>query len=160
MKITKTTLDELEIFEAESRVTLSYLIRKSERYNFSRSTYYNGRFRDSYLKNEENSEVLDYTAISSQNGHYLIQTHNRKSQCDGPITFTTTRMLFEEPVNVGSQIFSEYRGVYAYIRSPEPGIYHLKYPNGDSFTYKYKNGKLIEIETPQFIGKIRIVLEQ
>ncbi|MCS6979574.1 MAG: hypothetical protein N2050_09165 [Flavobacteriales bacterium] len=157
MTLRKTTLDALEIFEVESRVTVGFFMRKTERYNFSRSTYLNGIFKESYLKNEENNLVTDYTAISSQNGQYLIQTDNRRSQCDGPITFTTTRMLFEEPVNVGSKIFSEFRGVYATLNSHEPGRYTVRYPNGDTFYYRYQNGRLVELETPQFIGRVRMV---
>ncbi|MCX7768998.1 MAG: hypothetical protein N2110_08250 [Flavobacteriales bacterium] len=157
MTIKKSILDAMEIFEVESRVTVGFLLHKTERYNFSRSIYLNGVFRESYLKNEENQQVLDYTAVSSQNGSYLIQTDNRRSYCDGPITFTTTRMLFEEPVNVGSRIFSEFRGVYATLHSHEPGRYIVRYPNGDTFTYTYRDGRLIELESPQFIGKVKII---
>lgn len=157
MTIKKSILDAMEVFEVESRVTVGFLVRKTERYNFSRSIYLNGVFRESYLKNEENKQVLDYTAVSSQNGNYIIQTDNRRSHCDGPITFTTTRMLFEEPVNVGSRIFSEFRGVYATLHSHEPGRYIVRYPNGDTFTYTYRDGRLIELESPQFIGKVKII---
>lgn len=157
MTLRKTTLDALTVYEVESRVTVGFLLRQTERYNFSRSTYLNGIFKESYLKNQENDVVTDYTAISSSNGLYTIQTDNRRSQCDGPITFTTTRMLFEEPVNVGSQIFSEYRGVYATLHSHAPGRYTVRYPNGDTFIYTYKDGRLAELETPQFIGRVRMV---
>lgn len=157
MQLRRTTLDALTVYEVESRVTVGFLLRQTERYNFSRSTYLNGIFKESYLKNQENDIVTDYTAISSSNGTYIIQTDNRRSQCDGPITFTTTRMLFEEPVNVGSQIFSEYRGVYATLHSHSPGRYTVRYPNGDTFIYTYKDGRLAELETPQFIGRVRMV---
>lgn len=157
MTLRKTTLDALTVYEVESRVTVGFLMRQTERYNFSRSTYLNGIFKESYLKNQENDIVTDYTAISSSSNLYTIQTDNRRSQCNGPITFTTTRMLFEEPVNVGSQIFSEYRGVYASLNSHAPGRYTVRYPNGDTFVYTYKDGRLAELETPQFIGRVRMV---
>jgi hypothetical protein len=116
-------------------------------------TYKNGKLFSSYAKNTVNGEVDNYASVSLSGSQYNIQNERRKYTSPEAITFSVVSLYYAEPSNM-TKIFSERAGEWLDMVRTSDGGYEFKMPNGDKNIYKYKNGKVSEVELRRTFGTV------
>lgn len=116
-------------------------------------TYKDGKLFSSYAKNTVNGEVDNYASVSMSGTQYSIQNERRKYTSSDPITYSVVSLYYAEPVNM-TKIFSERAGEWLDMIRTSDGGYEFKMPNGDKNIYKYKNGKVTEVELRRTFGTV------
>lgn len=98
----------------------------------------------SYSKSIRNEE-LHITTINRENDNYIMK-RDGVSYCIKPLVeCTTVKLFYNEPCDA-QQVFSERLGEYRTIRKIAEGIYTAEMAEGVTYYYRYKNGKLYELE--------------
>ena len=62
-----------------------------------------------------------------------------------PVDCSTVKLFFQEPCDT-NKIFSERLGEYRLIKKTGEGVYEAEMKDGLTYIYRYKNGKLTELE--------------
>ncbi|HWB63982.1 MAG TPA: DUF6134 family protein [Chitinophagales bacterium] len=119
----------------------------------------NGFLFSSYSKHVRNDEV-QLTNISLDGNHYNV-TINGKNLCitGGLINCSTIRLFYNEPCST-DKMLSERLGEFRQVRKTGEGTYEADMSEGITYIYRYKNGKLIELEMKKgFLGSVYLRLE-
>lgn len=127
---------------SSSEVTL-FLAKKTSQLTFD-ILYKNGKLFSSYVKNVKDG-VTEIVNIIWRDTKYIIERGEEKLQLAQPLDFTGILLYFTEPVN-RTRVFSERLGEFVPIVKTGTGEYECKTANGVRNIYRYKNGKLVELE--------------
>jgi hypothetical protein len=133
LNYTLNSASETTIFFVQRKVSLVYNI-----------TYRNDKLFSSYSKNIRNDEVIT-VQVNQQHGGYSIVRNNCTQLIKSMIDCSSVKFYFEEPCN-DDKIFSERIGQFVPIRKISEGEYECTLNEGVTNIYRYKNGKLTELE--------------
>lgn len=97
-----------------------------------------------YSKGTTNGKA-DVTTINWQGNRYFMKRHDGNFYVNVPVYCSTTMLFFNEPCD-GARVFSERMGEFRTIRKIEEGVYKADMQDGLTYYYRYKGGKLIELE--------------
>lgn len=106
--------------------------------------YKNGKLFSAYAKNVKDG-VTEIVNIVWQDTKYIIERGEERLQMLHPLDFSAILLYFTEPLN-RTKIFSERMGEYANFVKTGTGQYECKTANGVNNIYRYKDGKLVELE--------------
>jgi hypothetical protein len=118
-------------------------------------TYRHDKLYNSYSKHVRNDE-MHITTITWQGSSYVMKLDNISSCIPGPVDCSTVKLFFDEPCN-NTTVFSERLGENRTLKKTGPGTYEAEMKEGIMYYYRYKNGKLVELEMKKgFLGSIFI----
>lgn len=103
-----------------------------------------GQLISVYSKGNTNGKV-DVTTINWQGTKYFMKRHDGNFNINVPVYCSTTLLFFNEPCD-GARVFSERMGEYRTIRKVADGEYKADMQDGLTYYYRYKGGRLIELE--------------
>lgn len=116
-------------------------------------TYSNQKLVTSSSANVRNDEQ-HYVTVKFEGASYLIKRDNESFCLKPPIECSSVLLLFAEPCNV-RQIFSERLGEYRPVKKTAAAEYEVDMKDGIVYIYRYKNGKLAELEMKKgFMGSV------
>ena len=93
------------------------------------------------LMREKDGDIQEVEIVYKGGRHYYIENEKRLP-VQKRITYTTTRLFFEEPVGV-SEVYVERLNVFVPIEYEGDGVYKTVIEGGDNY-YHYENGILVE----------------
>jgi hypothetical protein len=117
--------------------------KKTSEMNYN-IVYQNGQLLSAYVKNVKDG-VTEISNILWQGTQYMIKKGAEILHINQPISFSSVQLYFTEPIGRAS-IFSERIGEYCRFTKTGEGVYECKLANGVSNIYRYRNGKLYELE--------------
>lgn len=106
--------------------------------------YKDGKYVSSYCKNMKDG-VVEIVTIAWNGTKYMIKKGEEAFNLNQQLDFSAIQLYFSEPVN-HSKIFSERIGEFCSFKKTGEGEYVCKLENGVTNIYRYKNGKLYELE--------------
>lgn len=127
---------------SSSEVTI-FFTKKTSHMNFD-VLYKNGKLFSAYVKNVKDG-VTEIVNIMWQDTKYIIERGEERLQMLQPLDFSAILLYFTEPLN-RTKIFSERMGEYANFVKTGTNQYECKTANGVNNIYRYKDGKLVELE--------------
>lgn len=132
------------------RVKLLF-IDKRVAINASTAIGKDGSLLSSTYKGTKNDETI-LTKILQQNGKLQIDKNGVKSSLQSSPLFSVLQLYFHEPHNTAN-VFSERDGCFVAIESHGSNKYTAPIAS-QTGTYKYVNGKLVEVEVATPFGKV------
>ncbi len=149
-KIGQTVVEKIDHGHGE----ISYKLHSSSEANllFTKKTsamnfdivYKEGNFFSSYCKNVKDG-VAEVVTIEWNGSRYVIKKGAETFNLNQSLDYTAIQLYFSEPVGK-SKIFSERLGEFCNFVKTSEGEYVCKLENGVTNTYRYKYGKLYELE--------------
>jgi hypothetical protein len=130
---TLNSASEAKIFFVTRKIELHYDIY-----------YKRNQLVSSFSKSIRNDD-LHVTNIRWQGNKYAIDREDGSFNVNSIVNCTTVRLFFEEPCD-SRRIFSERMGEFRDIKKTGAGVYEAEMQDGLTYYYRYKNGKLIELE--------------
>lgn len=125
-----------------SEVTI-LLTKKSSQMHYE-IVYKDGKLVSSYAKNVKDG-VTEIVNTLWDGAKYVIKKGAETFNLAQPLDYSSILLYFSEPID-RPKIFSERMGQLTTFIKIGTGVYECKTANGVTNTYRYKNGKLIEIE--------------
>lgn len=145
---TLNSASEAHIFFTTRKITLHYDI-----------VFRNDFFFSSFSRHTRNDEV-QLTTITRSGTGYAVKRDKDSFNLNGIINCSTIRLFYEEPCGT-DHILSERLGEFRVIKKTAPGTYEAEMSDGITYIYKYKGGKLIELEMKKgLLGSIYLRLQQ
>jgi hypothetical protein len=130
---TLNSYSEAHIFFTTRKVGLHYDI-----------VYKRNQFISSFSKSTRNDEV-HLTTIQWQNNCYFMKRDDGTFCIKPPVECSTVKLFFQEPCSM-EHVFSERLGEYRALKKTGEGTYEAEMKDGITYIYRYKNGKLAELE--------------
>ncbi len=122
--------------------------------------YINGSYLQSVSTAHLNKKLRDssYVMFNSKQQKYE-GTYNQKRQCIASpgIRYSVAHMYFDEPEDKDS-IFSETYLEYCPLIKTGDHEYQLELPDGNRNSYKYEDGKIVEMISKRFTYQLKFVL--
>ncbi|HLP19765.1 MAG TPA: DUF6134 family protein [Chitinophagales bacterium] len=106
--------------------------------------YKRGQYISSYSKGSSNGKT-DVTTINWLGTKYLMKRIDGAFNINSPVYCSTIQLFFHEPCDK-ARVFSERMGEYRTIKKVSDGVYKADMQDGLTYYYRYKNGRLIELE--------------
>ena len=134
--ITQYTLNsasEAHVLLTTRKITLHYDI-----------TYKHNHLLSSYSKHTRNDEA-HITTVQWVGNKYIISTDNVASKLSDMLDCSTVKFYFSEPCS-STVVFSERLGENRVLKKTGDGVYQADMREGITYYYRYKNGKLVELE--------------
>jgi len=146
LKITRTLTDDgLEIYTLSSSAKAKILwIEKSQKTEYS-VVYKNGVLISSDHTYIENTGNNTNCKIRYNNQTYDIQKNGKKYVLNTIPSWSVLKLYFNEPKNL-HQVFYEVDASTSIIKNTEPSVYEFKTADGNKNVYRYKNGKLMQVD--------------
>jgi hypothetical protein len=117
-------------------------------------TYKREKLFYSFCKHTRNDEV-HFTTITTNGSSYTIKLDNITKTFPF-IDCSTVKLFFAEPCNP-VMVFSERLGEWRELKKTGEGTYKAEMSDGITYYYKYKDGKLVELEMSKgLIGSVYI----
>lgn len=119
-------------------------------------TYQNGTLSTGVAYRHANRGAQDVHAKVTrlkENEYSIERNGTTRKMKDGVINFCVADLFFKEPVG-RKNVFSNMYGETLPLKSLAAGQYQLITPDKKNSTYKYQNGKLVEVETDTPVGKV------
>ncbi len=107
-------------------------------------SFLRGKLIHCTAKNVRNDESHLVT-ITCQNNSYLIVRDGEQLCFKPDIIFSSIQLYYEEPKKQ-KEVFSERLGEYRPMKCVAPHEYEVDMKGGITYTYRYGNGKLLELE--------------
>lgn len=98
---------------------------------------------------EKDGDIQEVEIVYEGGRHYYIE-NEKKLPVQKRITYTTTRLFFEEPVGV-DEVYVERLNVFVPIQYEGDGVYKTVIEGGDNY-YHYENGILVEFRLKKGIN--------
>ncbi len=160
LKITRTMTEEgLETYTLSSTAKAKILwIQKSQKTEYS-VVYKNGVLISSDHSYIENSGNNTNCKIRYNNHAYDIQKNGKKYVLTTIPSWSVLKLYFNEPKNI-QQVFYEVDASTSIIKNSEPNVYEFKTADGNKNVYRYKNGKLMQVDvhvSPVLVKIVRIL---
>ncbi len=130
---TLSSVSEATVFFITRKVSLHYDI-----------VYKLNQLISSFSKSIRNDEV-HVTSIRWQGNKYNVDREDGTFAVKNAVDCSTVKLFFDEPCNL-HQIFSERMGEFRVIKKTGEGTYESYMQDGITYFYRYKKGKLMELE--------------
>ncbi len=159
LKITRTLTDDgLETYTLSSSAKAKILwIEKSQQTAYT-VVYKNGVLISSDHSYIENTGNNTNCKIRFNNQVYDVQKNGKKSVLNSIPSWSVLKLYFNEPKNI-HQVFYEVDASTSVIKNTEPNVYEFKTTDGNKNVYRYKNGKLMQVDvhvSPVLVKIVRI----
>jgi hypothetical protein len=139
---------EAHIFFSTRKISLHYEI-----------DYRHGQLYSSYSKHTRNDES-HITLITRQGNRYLVKKDTTDFYLNSIVDCSTVKLFYAEPCSA-DHVLSERLGEFRSVKKLEEGVYTAEMSEGITYTYHYKNGKLVELEMKKgLLGSIYLRLQQ
>lgn len=139
-----TKSDSITVYELNSHSEARILFTSHKVALHYELMFKRGQLISAYSKGNSNGKV-DVTTINWQGTRYFMKRDDGTFHVNVPVYCTTTMLFFSEPCD-GARVFSERMGEFRTIKKTEPGVYKADMQDGLTYYYRYKAGKLIELE--------------
>lgn len=157
MNITRTLQadgGEHYVMETISRAKVLWIDRSNHtRYEV---LYKNNALQWSNMKEVEDGKVKRWANAKWDGTKYNVESSKGKRSFSKVPTLSIVTMFFKEPP-VGGTVFYEAEAEFNTLKSPEPGTYQFKGSDGQLNIYKFKNGKISDVEFHVSIATIKLV---
>lgn len=111
----------------------------------------------STMENRKNGKLIWYTYVNKVgDAGYKVQTEKGLSTIAGCVNYCCYDIFFKEPKH-GESVFSERFGKYGVLSKKEDHKYELEIKGDETYTYYYEGGVMIKMETPSFLGKVKMI---
>jgi hypothetical protein len=111
----------------------------------------------STMENRKNGKLIWFTYVNRVGeAGYKVQTEKGLSTIAGNVTYCCYDIFFKEPKS-GESVFSERFGKFGNVTQKETHIYQCEIKGEETYTYYFENGSMIKMETPSFLGKVKMV---
>lgn len=117
----------------------------------------NNTLISSSAEHKKNGKMIYYTYVNRYNDSgYKVQTEKGLSTIAGNITYSVYDIFFKQPKE-GESIFVERYGKFGNVIKKEENFYQIQVKGGDTYSYYYESGSLFKMETPSFLGNVKMV---
>ncbi len=145
---TLNSSSEAHIFFTTRKITLHYDI-----------VFKNDLFFSSFSKHTRNDEI-QLTTITRVGSNYKVNRNKEEFVVNGLVDCSTVKLFYAEPCSQ-TRILSERLGEFRSVKKTGPGTYEAEMSDGITYIYRYKDGKLVELEMRKgIIGSIYLRLQQ
>ena len=139
---------EAHVFFTTRKITLLY-----------EEVYKYGHLLSSYCRHTRNDE-LQITTIARRGNGYVVNANNGISLINELVDCATVKLFFDEPCSM-NKVLSERLGEYRTFKKTGEGVYEAEMKEGLTYTYRYKQGKLVELEMRKgIIGSVYLRLRE
>lgn len=145
--------DGIYYYELKSNSVAEFMLMKRATVTKYTSTYEHGKMTKSSCRYEVNGDVDSFGAATWDGSKYVIETEKGKSSYDKQVVNSVLTLFFEEPVNK-STLWSERASAMLPITKTNTHEYTFKnaVKGGSNNIYRYKDGKMYEVEMPTPAG--------
>lgn len=147
IKAQKTAEKDSTRYVVTSKVAYHSLLYNMDRNTLTKVSFYKSLMGKSYSFIEKNGKV-EGKCDTKYDGKKYVQKSIDGDMGNIPekITWCTSMLYFEEPVNT-TEIFAEaYQEVCPLVKTETPHVYELTLPGNKKNDYVYKDGKLVEVK--------------
>lgn len=142
------------VMQTKSRAKVLWIDRSNEtRYDV---VYKEGKLLSSNVKEVEDGKVKRWVNVKWDGTKYNVEGYKGKRSFTQVPTMSVVTMFFKEPTAVAS-IYYEAEGEFDALKNPEEHTWQFKGSDGQLNIYKYKNGKISEVEFHVSIATIKLV---
>ena len=157
----------LSKFDADNRSTISLASEISVRMLFKftakaneRAEFMNGKLVHSYIYRKMNGNVkADKHTRLTGNGYEVEEASGKKELNIRNVTYNMDCLYFQEPGSI-TQVYSDNFQQFVPIEKKPEGYYKIKFPDGNSNNYYYKDGVCAAIHINHTFYSADIVLSQ
>ncbi len=149
-KIGQTTVERIDKgkgevqFKLNSSTEVNVLFTHKTSFMNIDVTYKDGKIVSSYAKNVKD-DVTEVVTVAWNGTKYLIKKGEETLHLNQLVDFSAVQLYFLEPVG-RAKIFSERLGEFCNFVKTAEGVYQCKLANGVTNIYRYRQGKLYELE--------------
>lgn len=137
----------LSKFDADNHFTINLASEVSVRMLFKftakaneRAEFMNGKLVHSYIYRKMNGTVkADKHTRFTGNGYEVEEASGKKELDIKNVSYNMNCLYFKEPVGI-AQVYSDNFQQFVPIEKEPEGFYKIKFPDGNSNKYYYKNG--------------------
>lgn len=157
MNITRTIQSdgaEHYVMETKSRAKVLWIDRSNNtRYE---ALYKNGKLEWSTMKEVEDEKVKRWTNVKWDGTKYNVDGYKGKRSFAQVPTLSVVTLFFKEP-SVSTTIFYEAEAEFNTLKTPDAHTWQFKGSDGQLNIYRYKNGKITDVEFHVSIATIKLV---
>lgn len=111
----------------------------------------------SSAEHKKNGKMIYYTYVNRHSeAGYKVQTEKGLSTIPGNISYSVYDIFYKQPKE-GEAIFVERYGKFGNVIKKEDNFYQIEIKGGDTYSYYYEAGSLVKMETPSFLGKVKMI---
>jgi hypothetical protein len=139
INLSKFDLDNRTIITLTSEVSVRMIFKFTAKAN-EQAEFMNGRLVHSYIYRKMNGNVKADKHTRFTGSNYEVEESSGKKLLDVKmVTYNMDCLYFQEPVDI-TQVYSDnFQQFVPILKNPE-GYYKIKFPDGNSNFYYYKNG--------------------
>ncbi len=145
---------EVYVMHTKSKAKVLWIERSNEtRYDV---VYKDGKLVSSNVKEVEDGKVKRWVQVKWDGAKYNVEGYKGKRSFTQVPSMSVVTIFFREPAAVGS-IYYEAEGEFNTLKSPEAHTWQFKGSDGQTNIYKFKNGKITDVEFHVSIATIKLV---
>lgn len=148
--LNRTISGNTETYTMESFTKVNIIVTRTDEY-FGKVVVKDGVVESMTVLSKKNGKKHFWTNTTKKDNGYYIESDRGVSSLAGDIKIFTYKLLYNEPINITS-FYSERFGKYGKIISLGDHTYKFSIQGGEDYTYKYKDGKLNQIDFPTPFG--------
>jgi len=139
INLNKSEIGNRSIINLSSEVSVRMLFKFTAKAN-ERSEFMNGKLMNSYIFRKMNGNVkADKHTRFTGHGYEVEESSAKKELNINLVTYNMNCLYFQEPVGI-SQVYSDNFQQFVSIEKKPEGYYKIKFPDGNSNNYYYKDG--------------------
>ena len=158
MTITRKVSGTKKTYRMESRTEVNYIIDSRKDVFLSIIEFDNNVLVSSKMENKKNDKLNEYTYVTRVGTGYKVQTEKGLSTIAGNILNVVYDIFFQEPKG-GESFFIDRSGKFGSVSKVKDHSYKVEIKGDDDYTYNYENGKMIKMEVPSPLGKVKMVMK-
>ena len=141
--------------EVSFHILFKFTVKASEKVEFM-----NGTMMHSYIYRKMNGNVkADKHTRYTDHGYEVEEASGKKELDIKNVMYNVDCLYFKEPVGI-SQVYSDNFQQFVAIEKKPKGFYRIKFPDGNSNDYYYKNGICAAVHVDNTWYSADIVLNQ
>jgi hypothetical protein len=158
MSITRKISGSKTTYRMESRTEVNYIIDSRKDVFVSTIELENNVLVSSRMENKKNDKLHEFTYVTRGNGGYKVQTEKGLSTIAGNIIKVVYDIFYAEPKG-GEALFVDRSGKFGTVSKVKDHAYKVEIKGGDDYTYNYEGGKMVKMEVPSPLGKVKMVIK-
>jgi hypothetical protein len=159
MKLIRNDAENHSTINLTSEVSVRMIFKFSAKAN-EQAEFVNGKMVHSYIYRKMNGNVKadKHTRFTGHN--YEVEQASGKKELEiSSVTYNMNCLYFQEPIGI-KQVYSDNFQQFVDIQKEPEGYYKIKFPDGSSNYYYYKNGVCAAIHVNHTFYSADIILEQ
>jgi len=157
LTVNKKTVNLVDFYQFETHSEVDYLLGKIKVDHITKASYKSGTLQNAYVRNEKNGEVEYYSSTTYDGSRYETTTEKGKKTLNRAVNYSLAMIFFSEPAGK-TEIFSERLGEFVPIKKTGDHMYEVTLPDGDKYTYRYTDGKMVQMDVPSPVGRAHFYL--